>query len=102
MSVISDNGTRFNNEDFREWCARHGIKNQFSTMAHPQSNGQVEVTNRTLLYALKKKVDENEKKWPELIPEILFGYNTTKKTATVFSPFELAYGCEAVLPVEII
>ena len=78
------------------------MKNHYASVAHPQSNGQVEVTNRTLVRALKKKVDDSSKKWPELILEILFGYNTTKKTATGFSLFELAYGCEAVLPVEIV
>ena len=53
------------------------------------------------MYALKKKVEENEKKWPELILKILFGYNTTKKVSTGYSPFELSHVCEAVLPVEV-
>ena len=102
QTLVSDNGCQFNNDDFKSWCTEMGIKNHFATVAHPQSNGQVEVTNRTLLQALKKKVDEAERTWPNLLPEILFGYNTTKKKSTGYSPFELVYGEEAVLLVEAI
>lgn len=100
LTIVTDNGTQFQYEDFRSWCSSQGIKNHFATVAHPQSNGQVEVTNRTLLRALKKKADEERKKWPELLPEIMFRYNTTKKVSTGHSPFALVYGEEAILPIE--
>ena len=42
---ISDNGRQFNNVSFRDFCSQLGIKNHYSSPAHPQANGQVEVTN---------------------------------------------------------
>ena len=34
-------------KEFQSWCTERGIKNKFASVAHPQSNGKVEVTNRT-------------------------------------------------------
>ena len=47
--LISDNGKQFDNGPFRELCGQLNIKNHYSSPRHPQANGQVEVTNRTLL-----------------------------------------------------
>ena len=47
-----DNGKQFDNPKFRDLCAKLGIKNYYSSLAHPQSNGQAEVTKRTLKVAL--------------------------------------------------
>ena len=55
---MSDNGKQFKNPKFRDFCAELGIKNYYSFPAHPQSNGQVEVTIRTLKAALKTKLED--------------------------------------------
>ncbi|XP_030936116.1 uncharacterized protein LOC115961243 [Quercus lobata] len=47
--LVSDNGKQFDNNAFRDFCSELGIKNHYSSPAHPQANGQVEVTNRSLL-----------------------------------------------------
>ena len=52
---MSDNGKQFDNHKFRDLCVELGIKNYYSSPAHPQSNGQAEVTIRTLKAALKTK-----------------------------------------------
>ena len=43
--LVSDNGRQFDNDYFRDFCSHLGIKNHYSSPAHPQANGQVEVTN---------------------------------------------------------
>ena len=43
--LISNNGKQFNKDSFRDFCLQLGIKNHYSSPAHPQANGQVEVTN---------------------------------------------------------
>ena len=43
--LVSDNGKQFNNNSFKDFCLQLGIKNHYSSPAHPQANGQVEVTN---------------------------------------------------------
>ena len=43
--LISDNGKQFDNDFFRDFCSQLGIRNHYFSPAHPQANGQVEVTN---------------------------------------------------------
>ena len=98
---MSDNGKQFDNPKFRDFCAELGIKNYYSSPAHPQSNGQADVTIRTLKATLKTKLEDLKGKWTEYLPEVLWAYKTTCKTATRETPFALAFGIEAVAPIEI-
>ena len=50
---ISDNGRQFDNSPYREFCEELGIRNHYSSPSHPQANGQMEVTNRSLLKMIK-------------------------------------------------
>ena len=100
-ALVSDNGKQFDNLKFKDFCAELGIKNYYSSPAHPQSNGQAEVTIRTLKTALKTKLEDLKGKWVEYLPEVLWAYRTTRKSATQETPFALAFGTEAVAPVEI-
>ena len=100
-ALVSDNGKQFDNAKFRDFCAELEIKNYYSSPAHPQSNGQAEVTIRTLKAALKTKLENLKGKWVEYLPEVLWAYRTTQKSATRETPFALAFGTEAVAPVEV-
>ena len=44
-TMISDNKLQFDSQGFMGFCLSLGIKNQFSSLGHPQANGQTEVTN---------------------------------------------------------
>ena len=68
---MSDNGKQFDNPKFRDFCAELGIKNYYSSSAHPQSNGQVEGTIRNIKAALKTKLEDLKGKWAEYLPEVL-------------------------------
>ena len=57
-ALVSNNGKQFDNAKFKDFCAELGIKNYYSSPAHPQSNGQVKVTMRTLKAALKTKLED--------------------------------------------
>ena len=37
--LVSDNGKQFDNDAFRDFCSQLGIKNHYSSPAHPQANG---------------------------------------------------------------
>ena len=100
-ALISDNGKQFDNAKFRDFYAKLEIKNYYSSPAHPQSNGQAEVTIRTLKAALKTKLEDLKGKWIEFLPEVLWAYRNTHKSATRETPFALAFGTEAVAPVEV-
>ncbi|XP_072076856.1 uncharacterized protein [Arachis hypogaea] len=52
--VISDNETQFVDKKFGEFLTSLGIKQTFSSVEHPQTNGQVEAANKVILQDLKK------------------------------------------------
>ena len=101
-ALISDNGTQFASRKTVDFLSGLGIKNNFSSVSHPSSNGLAEVTNRTILEGLKRKAEENRKNWPDLLDEILWAYRTTPREATQQSPYSLVYGMEAVTPLELV
>ena len=98
---MSDNEKQFDNSKFRDFCAELGIKNYYLSPAHPQSNGQAEVTIRTLKAALKTKLEDLKGKWVEYLPDVIWAYRTTQKSATRETSFALAFGTEAVASVEV-
>ena len=57
-SLMSYNKKQFGNLKFRDFCAELGIKNYYLSPTHPQSNGQAEVTIRTLKVVLKTKLED--------------------------------------------
>ena len=100
-TLISDNGTQFVGKKFTTFLSDHEIKHKKASVCHPQSNGQVEVNNRIILRGLEKSLTESKKKWPEYLPQVLWSYRTTQKTSTGETPFKLAFGAEALAPVEV-
>ncbi|RVW91364.1 hypothetical protein CK203_035458 [Vitis vinifera] len=60
-----------------------------------------EATNKTLVTALKKRLEQAKGKWVEELPGILWAYRTTPGQPTGNTPFALAYGMDAVIPTEI-
>ena len=100
-ALVLDNGKQLDNPKFRGFYAELRIRNYYLSQAHPQSNRQGEVTIRTLKAALKTKLEGLKGKWVEYLPEVLWAYKTTRKSATQETPFALAFGTEEVAPVEI-
>jgi ribonuclease HI/transposase InsO family protein len=99
--LVTDNGLQFNNKEFRDYCEENGINLRFTSVAHPQANGQAEVANRIILDGLKKRVERSRNTWVDELLPILWAYRTTCKATTGETQFMLAYGAEAVVPVEI-
>ena len=99
--LVSDNGKQFDNPRFRQFSQELGIHNHYSSPGHLQANGQVEVTNRSLLKLIKTRLEGAKGLWPEELPSILWAYRTTIRIPTSETPFQMTYGNEAVVPVEI-
>nr|XP_025678202.1 uncharacterized protein LOC112778047 [Arachis hypogaea] len=99
--IITDNGRQFTDHNFQTFLQNLKIRQHFSSVDHPQSNGLAEAANKVLLQALQKKLDEAKGLWAELVPEILWGYNTSVHSTTKETPFRLVYGSDAIIPIEI-
>jgi len=70
-SLVSDNGLQFDSKPFRKFCSDFDIKNRYSTLACPQSNGQAEITNKVIVNGLKKRLEGAKGKWAEELPNVL-------------------------------
>ena len=75
------------------------IKHIFSSPYHPQTNRIVERLNKTLCSSLAK-VKEKDEDWNIHISAILFAYRTKRYATTGYTPFQLVYECQAILPIE--
>ncbi|GFY94785.1 hypothetical protein Acr_10g0001700 [Actinidia rufa] len=64
--IISNNARQFDNDKFRLFCSDLAISHHFSSPGHPQANGQVEVTNRTILRNLKARTSNFDKESNEV------------------------------------
>eukprot|EP00253_Pinus_taeda_P003292 PITA_03292 len=98
--LVTDQGIQFTSNLIEDLLVHHKIKHRTSTPYHPQANGQVEVTNRVLEGILTKVVSSSRKDWVDRLVEATWAYNTTWKTTTGFTPYELVYGKKALLSIE--
>lgn len=69
--LISNNGKQSDPKKFRELCEELGIQQRSTSVAHARTNGATEVTNRTILQGLKKRLDTFKGKWLEELPNVL-------------------------------
>jgi hypothetical protein len=76
------------------------INHRKTTPYHPQTNGQTERVNQTLIRILRKIVTESKRNWDIKLTAALWAYRTTYKVTTRATPFSLMYGMEAILSIE--
>ncbi|XP_024004823.1 uncharacterized protein LOC112081979 [Eutrema salsugineum] len=80
---------------------KHGVHHRVATPYHPQTSGQVEVSNRQIKEILEKTVGKTRKDWAAKLDDALWAYRTAFKTPLGTTPFHLLYGKPCHLPVEI-
>lgn len=99
--VISDGGSHFINKTFDKLLKKHGVKHKVATPYHPQTSGQVEISNREIKGILEKAVGKTRKDWAVKLDDALWAYRTAYKTPLGTTPFNLVYGKSCHLPVEL-
>ena len=97
----SDQGPEFESRLISELCKLLNIDKTRTTAYHPQSDGQVERFNRTLLSMLSKYVKENQKDWDVHLQKVMMGYRTSKHESTKFTPAYILFGRELRLPLDV-
>jgi hypothetical protein len=87
---------------FKDFYHQIRMKVAFASVYHPQSNGVVEGANSLIFEAIKKILEGGKKgKWAEVMLKAVWSQNTTVTRATNFTPFQLLFRAEVVLPKEI-
>ena len=99
--VISDGGSHFINKLFANLLKKNGVKHKVATPYHPQTSGQVEISNREIKSILEKIVGVTRKDWSIKLDDALWAYRTAYKTPLGTTPFNLLYGKSCHLPVEL-
>ena len=100
-AIISDGGSHFCNKPAENLLAKYGVKHKVVTPYHPQTSGEVELSNREIKNILMKVVNSNRKYWSLKLMDSLWTYRTTFKTNLGMSLYRLVYGKVCHLPVEI-
>jgi hypothetical protein len=101
QSLTTDQGLSFMSHQFREFAESMKIKLMNSFPYYAQANGQAKASNKVLIKIIMKRIKDNPRRWHEKLLETFWMHRTSRHGATKVTPFELVYGQEAVLPVEI-
>nr|GEW17009.1 reverse transcriptase domain-containing protein [Tanacetum cinerariifolium] len=79
-AIISDRGTYFCNDKFTNVMSKYGVTHRLATAYHPQTSGQVEVSNQGLKHILERTVGEIRASWSEKLEDALWAFTTAYKT----------------------
>ena len=105
-SIIIDNGSNFDSDEFKAFCASQGTRVDYASVVHPQSNGQAERVNGLILQGMKPRLMCDLKHvagaWVTELPSVLWGLRTTPNRSTDRNPFLIVHGAEAVLPSDLL
>jgi hypothetical protein len=98
--IVTNHGSHFQNQMMTELTSKLGLRQEHLSPYYPQAHGQVEVVKKTLKTILQRTINSAKSNWHLMLYSTLWAYRTSVKIATSFSPFQLIYGLEVVLPIE--
>ena len=101
QTITIDEGTMFTLGEFDEFAIGMVIKVLNYSPYYAQANGQAEASNKGIIKLIKRKIEENPRRWHTLLNEALSSYRMACHGATKVSPYQLVYGHNALLPWEI-
>jgi hypothetical protein len=101
-SIVSDRETKFLSHFWKTLWRKLVTKLLFSTACHPQTDGQTEVVNQTLSSLLRAIIHKNLKSWDTCLPIVEFAYNHSVHGAAKFLPFEVVYGFNPCVPIDLV
>nr|GEW54466.1 DNA-directed DNA polymerase [Tanacetum cinerariifolium] len=94
-------GTYFCNDQFTRVMIKYGVTHRLATAYHPQTSGQVEVSNHGLKQILERTMGENRTSWSDKLDDALWAFRTAYKTPIGSNPYKLVYGKSCHLLIEL-
>jgi hypothetical protein len=101
QTLTTDQGSSFMSHQFRDFVESMKNKLLNSSPYYVQANGQAKASNKVLIKIIKKRIKDNPRRWHEKLSEALWAHRTSRHGATKVIPFELVYGQETMLPIEV-
>jgi hypothetical protein len=101
QTLTMDQDSSFMSHQVLEFAEPLKIKLLSSSPYYAHTNGQAESSNKILIKIIKKKIEEHPKRWHEVLSGALWAHHISKHSVTKVTPFELVYGQEVILSVEI-
>nr|GFA72883.1 reverse transcriptase domain-containing protein [Tanacetum cinerariifolium] len=102
LAIISDRGTHFCNDQFAKVMQKFGVTHRLAIPYHPQTSGQVKVSNRGLKRILEWAVGENRASWSDKLDDALWAFRIAYKTLIGCTPYKLVYEKACHLPIELV
>ena len=99
--ILTDQGCNFESQLVADLCELMGVQKIWTSPYHPQTNGQCERFNSTLINMLGTLPKEKKSEWKNHIGTFVHAYNCTQNSATGFSPYYLMFGRQPHLPVDV-
>ena len=99
--IISDQGRNFESKLIAELCNLATIQKLCTSPYRPQTNGQCECFNSTLISMIGTLPPDTKRNWQAQRATLVHGYNCTKSSATGYKPYTLIFGWEPLLPIDI-
>jgi transposase InsO family protein len=99
--LTMDQGAAFMSHQFKEFAVSLKIKLLNSSPYYAQANGQAEASNKSLIKLIKRKIEAQPRRWHEVLSEALWVHRVSKHGAIKVTPFEVVFGKEVILPVEV-
>ena len=100
--ILTDQGYNFESDLLKALCEIAQAKKMRTSGYHPQTNGQCEYFNVTLISMLGTLPKKPKSTWREQVPTLVNAYNCTKNSAAAFSLYYLMFGHKPRLPIVLI
>ena len=102
LMLHSDQGREFESHLWSEMCDVLAICKTRTNPYRPQSDGQVERFNRTLISGLKTLVNSHQDNWDDFATYVAHAYNSTVHASTGCTPNMLVFGSEIIMPADLV
>ena len=99
--LLSDNGSAFISALFKELCECFNVTQVLGSSYCPQSQGQVERSQRSIITLMRTFVNTKQTNWDKWLPSLVWALNTSDNHPLGYSSFLLVYGRLPVFPTEV-